>query len=79
MALLNDILTWTESLPSWQSDACRRLLQNEQGLKESDYTELYALLKKDNGIETERVVDSVPLAGEHLPATFGTGETGMQG
>ena len=75
MALLNDILTWTESLPSWQSDACRRLLQNEQGLKESDYTELYALLKKDNGIETERVVDSVPLAGEHLPATFGTGET----
>jgi energy-coupling factor transporter ATP-binding protein EcfA2/predicted transcriptional regulator len=75
MALLNDILAWTESLPSWQRDACRRLLQKEAGLKDTDYSELYALLKMDNEIETENVVDSVPLAGEHLPIALGSGET----
>lgn len=26
MALLNDILKWTETLPSWQRDAARHLL-----------------------------------------------------
>ena len=75
MALLNDILTWTESLPAWQRDACRRLLQNEEGLEDTDHSELYALLKKESQIETENAVDAVPLASEHLPASLAPGET----
>ena len=68
MTLLKDILKWTESLPSWQRDACRRLFQKEGTLEESDYAELYTLLKKDNGIGADNALDPVPLAKEHLPA-----------
>lgn len=75
MALLNDILAWTESLPTWQRDACRRLLQKEEGLEAADHSELYAMLKKEYEIETEGAVDPVPLASEHLPAALAPGET----
>lgn len=75
MALLNDILKWTETLPSWQRDACRRLLQKESGLEEADYSELYTLLKKENGIEADGDVAALPLANEHLPAELAPGET----
>lgn len=75
MALLNDILKWTESLPSWQRDACRRLLQKEGGLEAVDYSELYTLLKKENGIEVDDAVEALPLANEHLPAELPPGET----
>jgi energy-coupling factor transporter ATP-binding protein EcfA2 len=75
MALLNDILTWTESLPAWQRDACRRLLQKEEGLEDADHSELYALLKKESAIEIENDLDAEPLANEHLPAERTPGET----
>ncbi|MDE0507176.1 MAG: AAA family ATPase [Gammaproteobacteria bacterium] len=75
MALLNDILKWTETLPDWQRDASRRLLQNESGLSDSDLAELYTLLKKENGIEVDSALASEPLASEHLPAEFSPGET----
>jgi len=75
MALLNDILKWTESLPSWQRDACRRLLQKEEGLEAADYSELYTLLKKENGIDVDGAVEAVPLANEHLPGDQAPGET----
>lgn len=75
MALLNDILKWTESLPSWQRDACRRLLQKETGLDEADYSELYAFLKKENGIEVYDPLEPIPLANKHLPAELSSGET----
>lgn len=75
MGLLNDILTWTDSLPAWQRDACRRLLQKEEGLEDADLDDLYALLKKENEIETQNAVEAVPLASEHLPAAFAAGET----
>lgn len=75
MALLNDILTWTESLPAWQRDACRRLLQKEEGLDDVDHSELYTLLKTENGIEIDDAVEAEPLANEHLPAELAPGET----
>lgn len=67
MTLLNDILKWTESLPLWQRDACRRLLQKEEGLEEVDYSELYALLRSENGIQVDDAPKVEPLAAEHLP------------
>lgn len=75
MALLNDILKWSESLPSWQRDACRRLLQKGTGLEPDDYSELYKLLKKENGIETGATIVAVPLANEHLPSELFVGQT----
>ena len=75
MALLNDILKWSESLPTWQRDACRRLLQVEDGLSSSDYAELYALLKKENGLDSTNSVTANPLAKDHLPVGVKAGET----
>lgn len=75
MAILNDILEWTQFRPSWERDACRRLLQKEDGLEAVDYAELYTLLKKENGIEVDNAVVAVPLTREHLPAERAPGET----
>lgn len=75
MTLLNDILAWTESLPLWQRDACRRLLQKGEGLGELDYSELYALLKSENGIQVDDIVNPEPLAAKHLPGKLCHGET----
>jgi len=75
MALLNDILEWTQSLPAWQRDACRRLLLKEDGLRADDYSELYSLLKKEGGIDVDDPLVPVPLASEHLPAELPSGET----
>ena len=75
MALLKDILQWTETLPFWQRDAARRLLQNEQGLAEKDYTELYALLKEEHGLHKSEDLKAEPLGPEHLPAEPKSGET----
>src|SRR5690554_1438494 len=74
MTLLNQILKWTESLQSWQRDACRRLFQQESALNETDLSELYALLKKDCGIESDDALLPIPLAKEHLPAELAPGE-----
>lgn len=75
MSLLNQILKWTESLPLWQRDACRRLFQKESLLDEADLSELYTLLKKENGIQNNDALLPVPLAKEHLPAELAPGES----
>ncbi len=75
MALLNDILNWTESLTTWQRDACRRLFQKEAELDEADYSELYSLLKTENGIQIDDAPVPVPLTGDHLPAEVASGDT----
>lgn len=75
MTLLNDILQWTESLPDWQRDASRRLLQKETGLEDADFSELYAILKKENGIEVEDANAPVPLTKANLPAAVAPGDT----
>ena len=75
MSLLSQILKWTESLPLWQRDACRRLFQNESLLNEGDLSELYALLKKEGGIESNDILLPIPLAKAHLPAELAPGES----
>lgn len=74
MNLLHDIQKWSESLPTWQRDAIRRLLLNESGLSECDYSELYALLKKEHGISVHSDLTAHPLTKEHLPAKKNVGE-----
>jgi len=75
MALLNDILKWTETLPKWQRDACRRLFQKESRLTEMDYDELYLLLRQEKGLEIDDPLMPEPLAKDHLPAEQAPGET----
>jgi energy-coupling factor transporter ATP-binding protein EcfA2 len=75
MPLLNDILNWTESLTTWQRDACRRLFQKEAELDEADYSELYSILKTENGIQIDDAPVPVPLTGDHLPAEVASGDT----
>ncbi len=48
MATIDDIITWTSSLPAWQGDVVRRLLTlGEQPLNTQDYSEILALAKAD--------------------------------
>lgn len=75
MTLLHRILKWTETLPMWQRDAARRLLQNEDGLSDNDYSELYTLLKESYGLPNPAGVKAIPLAPDHLPAEIEAGET----
>lgn len=75
MPLLNQILNWTESLPLWQRDACRRLFQKESLLSEGDFNELYKLLKNEGGIEGNDDLLPIPLAKEHLPTQLAPGES----
>jgi len=75
MALLNDILKWTKTLPTWQRDAVRRLLQSDTGLSDGDYRELFVLLKGEHGIASGDKLDAMPLASTHLPAAVQPGET----
>jgi energy-coupling factor transporter ATP-binding protein EcfA2 len=75
MTLLNDILKWTETLPEWQRDAARRLLQNETGLSGGDFKELYSLLKTTHGINGTEDLSVVPLAASHIPAAVKPDET----
>jgi energy-coupling factor transporter ATP-binding protein EcfA2 len=74
MALLNDILKWTETLSEWQRDGARRLLLNERNLSDTDFSELYTLLKKGNGIAVDSELAAIPLAAQHLPAETVAGE-----
>lgn len=69
MALLDEILAWTEtSLTLWQRDAARRLFQEQQGLSPQDFDDLYALLKAAHGLPDPLNRVPVPLAASHLPA-----------
>jgi len=75
MTLLDKILKWTQTLPKWQSDAARRLLQREEGLSEDDYSELFTLLKAAHGLPNPDDLQPDPLAVAHLPANIKAGET----
>lgn len=68
MALLNDILAWSNGLPGWQCDALRRLFQKAR-LGTQDIDELYILLKASHGLPNPADLQPQPLAQSHLPAT----------
>lgn len=68
MALMDEILTWSESdLSEWKRDALRRLLNTSGTLSETDYDELYAMLLAQNGVVTESSPTPVPLDESHIP------------
>src|ERR1700730_9692387 len=71
MTLLQQIFTWTQGLPTWQSDAVSRLLSNEI-LTGPDKDDLYALLKATHGIADPQGRVAKPLTAAHVPASIGS-------
>lgn len=67
MAILQAILKWAEGLPAWQSDAIRRLFQN-QTLSQKDIDDLYALLKAEYGIPDAQSRSAVRLSADQIPS-----------
>jgi len=67
VSLINEILSWSTTLPVWQKDAIRRLFQQED-LTQQDHEDLYAMLKAAHGIPDPQNRQPTPLAAEHLPA-----------
>ena len=66
MAILQEILKWTEGLPAWQSDAVARLLA-KQTLTPSDVDDLFALLKAAHGIPDPKERTPKPLTAKLIP------------
>lgn len=59
---IEQIIKWAQSLPAWQADAVRRLL--EQGeLTAADRAELYEMLKVSAGIQTGGLAPEFPKLG----------------
>lgn len=67
MALLQEVLTWTQTLPAWQSDAVARLLA-KQNLMPDDEADLFALLKSAHGIPDPKARTPKPLTADQIPA-----------
>ena len=67
MALLQEILKWSETLPAWQSDAVARLLA-KQTLTPDDEADLFALLKSAHGIPDSQSRTPKPLTADQIPA-----------
>lgn len=66
MTILQEILTWTQGLPAWQSDAVSRLLV-KQALTPQDHEDLYALLKLNFGIPDPKNRQAKPLTADQIP------------
>ncbi|MCJ7603921.1 MAG: AAA family ATPase [Desulfobulbaceae bacterium] len=67
MSILHDILTWSHGLPAWQSDAIARLF-DRQTLTAEDLDDLYALLKKENGIPDPQDRTAQTLSADQIPS-----------
>ena len=66
MSVLQEIHTWSQSLPEWQSDAIRRLFANGS-LTSDDLADLFALLKAENGIIDPQARKAARFAGDQVP------------
>ena len=67
MSILQEILNWTQGLPSWQSDAVARLLA-KQTLTPEDSEDLFALLKAAHAIPDPKDRKAKPLTADQIPA-----------
>ncbi len=67
MSILQEILGWTQGLPTWQSDAVARLLV-KQALTADDQDDLFALLKAAHDIPDPKDRKPKPLTADQIPA-----------
>ncbi len=67
MDILTKILAWSnESLVPWQRDAVRRLFE-KRSLDESDFDDLYAMMKNAHGLKDEKERIPIALSKDNLP------------
>ncbi len=64
MLVLKEILKWSETRPSWQRDALRRLVLAD-GLASEDILELVEICKATHGLAEHR--SACPVQAQHLP------------
>lgn len=64
-----EILEWSHSLPNWESDALRRIIENIN-YSDKDITKVLQLLKYEHGLIQEDGFsgEAIRLSKEHLPA-----------
>jgi len=67
MTILQEILTWSQTLPAWQSDAIARLFIR-QNLAQTDLDDLYALLKAEHGIPDPKGRSAKRLKADQIPS-----------
>jgi ABC-type cobalamin/Fe3+-siderophores transport system ATPase subunit len=67
MSILQEILSWTQALSPWQSDAVARLL-GKHTLTGDDLDDLYALLKVAHNIPDPKDRKPMPLRADQIPA-----------
>jgi hypothetical protein len=67
MSILQEILTWSESLPAWQSDAIARLFA-KRTISNDDLDDLFALLKAEHGIPDPQRRTAKKLSADQIPA-----------
>ncbi len=67
MSILQDILSWAQGLPAWQSDAIARLFA-KQTLSQLDLDDLHALLKTEHGIPDPKGRVASKLSADQIPA-----------
>jgi len=66
MPILKEILTWSQGLPAWQSDAIARLFAKEE-LSNDDMEDLFALLKTEHGIADPKGRKANKLRADQIP------------
>ena len=67
MSILQEILTWSESLPAWQSDAIARLFA-KGAIADADLQDLFALLKAEHGIPDPEGRMAKKLSADQIPS-----------
>jgi len=72
MAIYNEIFDWSLNKGLWIRDALKRLIVKQE-ITESDIDELYALLKKESGFQSE--LEAIPLIETDLPVDSDPNET----
>ena len=67
MPMINDVIAWANTLPAWQGDLVRRLLEaGNQPLSAADYSDVSALARADLKIAPppHKVTPVPPAAGK---------------
>lgn len=69
-AVLRDLVTWSETLPTWQRDALRRLYL-QCNLSQTDIDELHTLCLQSHGLleQGQTPLIAQPLESAHVPAS----------
>ncbi|MFZ3002532.1 MAG: AAA family ATPase [Undibacterium umbellatum] len=68
MTILQEVLKWSKEIPTWQSDAVRRLLSSDD-VTANDLDDLYALLKLEHGVADLNGRVPKPLMPDQIPET----------